>query len=252
MTLKTLLSSLAIITLLADVASAKDARNPLMDEDFFSDETTVALVQAELDKGAGLSDRSKYGENPLHFALKGHASVDVIKLLVEAGAPLNQPKGNKGNVAMLAAVAYGDAALLDYLRPRVANLPRWMTKAKARCSIWLAPSISIPPFWSFCWRRVVRAMIPCTKAAWAKPSPCGRPGLKRITLWNCWIRLLHWVPILLWLMPKDAMVLCQCVAQQELRSGGTLCGGQRRYHGPQHRRARCVVDGRAPDGCGTL
>jgi ankyrin repeat protein len=115
MTLKTLLSSIAVSALLAGSAMAKNA---LMDEDFFSDETTVALVQAELDKGATLTERGKFGENPLHFALMGHAPVEVIKQLVEAGAPLNQPAGNKGDVAMLRAVAYGDLELLKYLKSK--------------------------------------------------------------------------------------------------------------------------------------
>ena len=116
MTVRTLLSSLAVAALLVNAALAEDAVNPLMDEAFFTDKTTVAQAQAELDKGARLDVRGLYGENPLHHAIEGHAPIDVIKLLIAKGAEVNQPAGKKGDVAALYAAYAGNLELLQVMK----------------------------------------------------------------------------------------------------------------------------------------
>jgi ankyrin repeat protein len=120
MMLKTLLSSLAVGALFAGAALA-EAANPLMTDTFFTDKTTVAEVQAELDKGAKLDVRGAYGENPLHHAIEGHAPIDVIKLLIAKGAQVNQPAGKKGNLATLYAAYAGNLELLQVLKDAGAN-----------------------------------------------------------------------------------------------------------------------------------
>ncbi len=113
MILKTLLGSMAIT---AGFSGAAMAQNPLMDANFFTDKTTVAQVQAELDKGARVDERGPYGENPLHFAIDGHAPIDVIKLLIAGGAAVNQPAGKKGTIVALEAAYAGNLELLQVLK----------------------------------------------------------------------------------------------------------------------------------------
>ena len=116
MSLKTLLSSIAVSTLFAGLALGETSQNPLMSEEFFTDKTTVAAVQAALDAGARLDVRGPYGENPLHIAIEGHAPLDVIKLLIAKGAEVNQPAGKKGNVVALYAAYAGNLELMKVLK----------------------------------------------------------------------------------------------------------------------------------------
>ena len=110
------LATSALLTSLSGTAFAADSENPLMTTDFYTPDTTVAAVQAALDAGWGVDDRSRYGENPLHFAAWGHASAEVVQALVDAGADLNQPAGERGEVLALAAGWDGDLAVLQVLK----------------------------------------------------------------------------------------------------------------------------------------
>ncbi|HEX9856856.1 MAG TPA: hypothetical protein VGA75_00765, partial [Paracoccaceae bacterium] len=108
MKLRLLLSTLAVSALAAGGAWAK---SPLMTEDFW-ETATVEAVQAELAAGADLLERNKIGRQPLHYALRGHASLEVLRFLLEQGVPI-RPEGGKGVYAELYAARYGDLAVLQ-------------------------------------------------------------------------------------------------------------------------------------------
>lgn len=111
--LRNILASTALALLAATGALAGDtAKNPLMEEGFFTDKTTLAEVQAVLDKGFGTDERDRYGNNPLHLAIEGHAPLEVLKLLIDKGAAVNQPPGKKGNLVTLYAAYAGDIEVL--------------------------------------------------------------------------------------------------------------------------------------------
>jgi ankyrin repeat protein len=90
MKLKLLMSSLALSTLMAGGAWAK---SPMLTEAYW-ETATVASVQADIEAGADLLERNKIGRQPLHYALRGHASLDVLRLLLEQGVPI-RPEGGK-------------------------------------------------------------------------------------------------------------------------------------------------------------
>lgn len=117
MMMRSLLGSIAFAAFMAGAGFAEVAAdNPLMVAEFFTDKTTVEQVQAELNKGAALDVRGRYGENPLHHAIEGHAPLAVIKLLIAGGAAVNQPVGKKGDLATLYAAYAGDLALMQTLK----------------------------------------------------------------------------------------------------------------------------------------
>lgn len=108
MKLKLLMSSLAVSTLMAGGAWAK---SPMLTEEYW-ETATVASVQADIEAGADLLERNKIGRQPLHYALRGHASLDVLRLLLEQGVPI-RPEGGKGVYAELYAARYGDLQVMQ-------------------------------------------------------------------------------------------------------------------------------------------
>ncbi len=115
MTLKTLMSSMALCVLLASPAWADTLpADLLLQQDFFSDQTTIADVQAELDKGARLDVHDQVGENPLYRAVWGDTPIDVLEFMIDKGAPLQPPAGKRGEIAMLGIIARGDLGLIQY------------------------------------------------------------------------------------------------------------------------------------------
>jgi ankyrin repeat protein len=119
--LRTLIASTAL-ALLASVALAEEAaKNPLMEEGFFTDKTTVAEVQALFDKGFGVDERDRYGKNPLHLAIDGHAPLEVLQLLIDKGAAVNQPEGKKGELVTHFAAYAGDIEVLKLVDAAGAN-----------------------------------------------------------------------------------------------------------------------------------
>jgi ankyrin repeat protein len=107
MKLSTLLSSLAIAGLLASNAHAK---NPFLTKSFWK-EATVEDVQANMSKGYSLLEKQKIGRQGLHYALRGRASIEVMRWLLEQGVPY-RPENGKGVYAELYAARYGDLALI--------------------------------------------------------------------------------------------------------------------------------------------
>lgn len=107
MKLGTLLSTIALTALIATSAQAK---NPFLTKKFW-EEATIEDVQAKMDEGYSLLEKQKIGRQALHYALRGDASLDVVRWLLEQGVPY-RPEGGKGVYAELYAARYGDLELI--------------------------------------------------------------------------------------------------------------------------------------------
>ncbi|MBN3562539.1 ankyrin repeat domain-containing protein [Aliamphritea spongicola] len=107
MKLGTLFSTIAVTALLATSAHAK---NPFLTKKFWKD-ATIEDVQAKMDEGYSLLEKQKIGRQALHYALRGNASLDVMRWLLEQGVPY-RPEGGKGVYAELYAARYGDLELI--------------------------------------------------------------------------------------------------------------------------------------------
>ncbi len=107
MKLSTFLSSLAVAALLATGAAAK---NPFLTKKFWTD-ATIEDVQAEIANGYSLLEKQKIGRQGLHYALRGQASIEVMRWLLEQGVPY-RPEGGRGVYAELYAARYGDLELI--------------------------------------------------------------------------------------------------------------------------------------------
>ncbi len=107
MKLGTLISTIAVTAMLATSAHAK---NPFLTKKFWKD-ATVEDVQAKMDEGYSLLEKQKIGRQALHYALRGSASLDVMRWLLEQGVPY-RPEGGKGVYAELYAARYGDLELI--------------------------------------------------------------------------------------------------------------------------------------------
>ncbi|WP_315980957.1 ankyrin repeat domain-containing protein [Aliamphritea spongicola] len=68
-------------------------------------------MQAKMDEGYSLLEKQKIGRQALHYALRGNASLDVMRWLLEQGVPY-RPEGGKGVYAELYAARYGDLELI--------------------------------------------------------------------------------------------------------------------------------------------
>lgn len=101
------LSALAMTALMATGASAK---NPFLTKKFWQ-EATIEDVQAKLDEGYSLLEKQKIGRQGLHYALRGNASLEVVRWVLEQGVPY-RPEGGKGVYAELYAARYGDLELI--------------------------------------------------------------------------------------------------------------------------------------------
>ena len=114
------LSTFALSALLAGTAQADLVwdwkSNPLMAKDFWSEETTLAQVQAAIDAGATVEVRGNTGENPLHLALWANAPADVVSYLITQGADVIQPDGKRGENAAMAAVGYGNMEIIKQMQ----------------------------------------------------------------------------------------------------------------------------------------
>ena len=110
MKLKRLISTFACSTLMMGGAWAK---NPMLTEEYW-EVATVASVKTDLEAGADLLERNKIGRQGLHYALRGHASLDVLRLVLEQGVPI-RPEGGKGVYAELYAARYGDLQVMQLL-----------------------------------------------------------------------------------------------------------------------------------------
>ena len=116
MKLRNLLGSIAAGAMLATTGFAETATdNPLMSEAFFTDKTTVAMVEAAIASGADLMGRDEYGATPLIRAMEGHAPIDVISFLITQGVPVNQI-GGKGGLPTLYAAYAGNLEVLQVLK----------------------------------------------------------------------------------------------------------------------------------------
>jgi len=107
MKFRTLLPTLVVAALLASNAQAK---NPFLTKTFWKD-ANIEDVQAKMDEGYSLLEKQKIGRQALHYALRGSASIDVMRWLLERGVPY-RPEGGKGVYAELYAARYGDLELI--------------------------------------------------------------------------------------------------------------------------------------------
>lgn len=92
-----------------------------MAEDFWTEKTTLAQVQAAIYASVTLEVRGNTGENPLHLALWGKAPAVVISFLIEPGADVIQPEGKRGKDAAMAAVGFGNLAIMKEIQAAGAN-----------------------------------------------------------------------------------------------------------------------------------
>lgn len=106
MNFRALFLSVATTALAAGGAFAK---NPFLSDDYWT-EVTVEQVKADMAAGNSLLDKNKIGRQALHYALRGGASHEVMRFLLEQGAPI-RPEGN-GIWAELYAARYGDLETL--------------------------------------------------------------------------------------------------------------------------------------------
>lgn len=135
MKLGTLLSTFAVTAMLASGAHAK---NPFLTKKFWK-EATIEDVQAKLDEGYSLLEKQKIGRQGLHYALRGKASIEVMRWLLEQGLPY-RPEDGKGVYAELYAARYGDLELIklfaefgaDYqVKDYMGETPQyWLSKNK--------------------------------------------------------------------------------------------------------------------------
>ncbi|MGY8870525.1 MAG: ankyrin repeat domain-containing protein [Pseudomonadales bacterium] len=135
MKLGTLISTIAVAGLLATSAHAK---NPFLTKKFWK-EATVQDVQSKMAEGYSLLEKQKIGRQGLHYALRGSASIEVMRWLLEQGVPY-RPEGGKGVYAELYAARYGDLELIklfaefgaDYqVKDYMGETPQyWLSKNK--------------------------------------------------------------------------------------------------------------------------
>ncbi len=131
----TLLFTVAVAALLATSAHAK---NPFLTKKFWK-EATVQDVQAKMTEGYSLLEKQKIGRQAMHYALRGSASHEVVRWLLEQGVPY-RPAGGKGVYAELYAARYGDLELIklfaefgaDYkVKDYMGETPQyWLSKGK--------------------------------------------------------------------------------------------------------------------------
>lgn len=135
MKLGTLISTIAVAGLLASNAHAK---NPFLTKKFWK-EATIQDVQSKIGEGYSLLEKQKIGRQALHYALRGSASLEVMRWLLEQGVPY-RPKEGKGVYAELYAARYGDLELIklfaefgaDYqVKDYMGETPQyWLSKNK--------------------------------------------------------------------------------------------------------------------------
>ncbi|MCP4323572.1 MAG: hypothetical protein GY951_00165 [Psychromonas sp.] len=107
MKLTTLLSTVTFVVLFSTNVAAK---NPFLTKTFWKD-ATIEDVKAQEAKGYSLLEKQKIGRQGLHYALRGKASIDVMRYLLKRGLPY-RPEGGKGIYAELYAARYGDLELI--------------------------------------------------------------------------------------------------------------------------------------------
>jgi ankyrin repeat protein len=107
---RTLIAALLLGAVLAGNAQAKSL---FLTEEFW-ETASPADVQAQIDAGGDLLERDKIGRQGLHYALRGHASLEVLRFVLEKGVPI-RPKDGKGVYAELYAARYGDLDTIKLL-----------------------------------------------------------------------------------------------------------------------------------------
>lgn len=107
MKLTTLLSTVTLVVLFSTNVAAK---NPFLTKTFWGD-ATIEDVKAQEAKGYSLLEKQKIGRQGLHYALRGKASITVMRYLLKQGLPY-RPEGGKGVYAELYAARYGDLELI--------------------------------------------------------------------------------------------------------------------------------------------
>ena len=107
MKLITLLSTATFVVLFSTNVAAK---NPFLTKKFWAD-ATIEDVKTQQSKGYSLLEKQEIGRQGLHYALRGKASITVMRYLLKQGLPY-RPEGGKGIYAELYAARYGDLELI--------------------------------------------------------------------------------------------------------------------------------------------
>lgn len=105
------------------VAGAVQAHDASLSAMFFSKDTTVEEVAAAIADGADIHERSGLGQEPLHYAIRRGAPIEVIKYLIDQGAHVNQPTG-KGLFVTYYAARFGDMEMLRVLKEAGADFTK--------------------------------------------------------------------------------------------------------------------------------
>lgn len=138
MKLARLLSTTAVA--LALLAGGALAKNKLLNDEYW-ETATVEQVQADVAAGNSLTEKNKIGRQALHYALRGGASLEVMRFLLEQGVPI-RPEGGKGVWAELYAARYGGLEVLKLFKEFGADFTAadymnegavyWMAKGKTK------------------------------------------------------------------------------------------------------------------------
>lgn len=138
MNLARLLSTTAVT--LALLVGGAQAKNKFLSDDYW-ETATVARLQADIAAGNSLTEKNKIGRQALHYALRGGASLEVMRFLLEKGVPI-RPEGGKGVWAELYAARYGDLEVLKLFKEFGADFTvadymnegavYWMAKGKSK------------------------------------------------------------------------------------------------------------------------
>ena len=95
---------------------------------FAAQKGRTAVVAALLERGADVRAVNELGKGPLHFAAAEAGSAHCVKLLLDAGAPVNERTGDaKGETAAHIAARAGNTPVLDVLRSAGAGKPHPFT-----------------------------------------------------------------------------------------------------------------------------
>jgi len=97
------------------IAGTGHAQEASLNAMFFSKDTTVADVSSVIENGADIHERSALGQEPLHYAIRRGAPLEVIQYLIDQGAHVNQLTG-KGLFVTYYAARFGDVELLKLLK----------------------------------------------------------------------------------------------------------------------------------------
>lgn len=119
-----LLATVAAASLVASLAgpASAAAKSPFLEDDYFSAKTTIEQVKATIAAGGDVKVEDEYGRHALHKAIDGGAPIEVIRFLIDQGAPVNQPDPARTKPAHTAAYSPNALEVLKLLKEKGADL----------------------------------------------------------------------------------------------------------------------------------